>query len=177
MIKIDSKGPIFFKQKRIGRFRKAFNILKFRTMKLETPKNIPTHMLKNPNAYITRVGNLLRKTSLDELPQLINVLKGDMSFIGPRPALWNQYDLIKERDKYEIHKLFPGISGYAQVNGRDALDIKKKVELDAKYVNKISFLFDIYIIFLTLIKVIKSEGIIEGDTGSPSKSKNNDLTL
>ena len=119
-IKIDSKGPVLFKQKRVGRHKKHFNILKFRTMKIDTPKETPTHLLKNPDQYITRMGKFLRKTSLDELPQIINILKGNMSIIGPRPALWNQYDLVEERDKYNVHKLYPGITGYAQIKGRDS---------------------------------------------------------
>ena len=134
LIKLDSKGPIFFKQKRIGRHKKHFNILKFRTMKIDTPKDTPTHLLKNPDQYITRLGRFLRKSSLDELPQIINILKGNMSIIGPRPALWNQYDLIEERDKYNVHKLYPGITGYAQIKGRDTLPILDKAKLDGYYV-------------------------------------------
>ena len=166
LIKLDSKGPILFKQKRIGKDKKTFNILKFRTMNINTPKDKPTHLLENPKQYITRMGKFLRKTSLDELPQLLNILKGDMSIIGPRPALWNQYDLIEERDKYEVHKLYPGITGYAQIKGRDTLEIPKKAQLDGEYVQKISLGLDIKIFFLTFLKVFKSEGVVEGGTGS-----------
>jgi O-antigen biosynthesis protein WbqP len=162
LIKIDSKGPILFKQKRIGRNKKHFYILKFRTMKIYTPKDTPTHMLENPEQYITRMGKFLRKTSLDELPQIINILKGDMSIIGPRPALWNQFDLIEERDKYDVHKLYPGITGYAQIKGRDTLLIPDKAALDGEYVKKISLWLDIKIFIATFISVVRSEGIVEG---------------
>jgi len=180
LIKLDSKGPILFRQKRIGRHKKYFNILKFRTMKIETPKDIPTHLLENPEQYITRMGKFLRKTSLDELPQIINIFKGDMSIIGPRPALWNQDDLIIERDKYEVHKLYPGLTGYAQIKGRDTLLIKDKAKLDGDYVEKISLWLDIKIFFATLKKIFVSEGVVEGGTGSvennhnESQSKNGD---
>ena len=162
LIKIDSKGPILFKQKRVGRNKKHFYILKFRTMKINTPKETPTHMLENPQQYITRIGKFLRKTSLDELPQMINIIKGDMSIIGPRPALWNQYDLIEERDKYDVHRLYPGITGFAQIKGRDTLPIKYKAELDGQYVKKISLWLDVKILFLTIISVFRSDGILEG---------------
>ncbi len=173
LIKIDSKGPILFKQKRIGRNKKHFNILKFRTMKIDTPKDTPTHMLENPEQYITRMGKFLRKTSLDELPQIINILKGDMSIIGPRPALWNQFDLIEERDKYNVHKLYPGITGYAQIKGRDTLLIPDKVALDGEYVKNISLWLDIKIFIGTFISVFKSDGVVEGGTGTIEKIKNN----
>ena len=173
LIKIDSKGPILFKQKRIGRNKKHFNILKFRTMKIDTPKDTPTHMLENPEQYITRMGKFLRKTSLDELPQIINILKGDMSIIGPRPALWNQFDLIEERDIYDVHKLYPGITGYAQIKGRDTLPIQDKAALDGEYVKKISLWLDIKIFIGTFISVFKSEGVVEGGTGTIEKKKNN----
>jgi O-antigen biosynthesis protein WbqP len=166
LIKLDSKGPILFKQKRIGRHKKHFNILKFRTMKIDTPKDTPTHLLKNPEQYITRLGKFLRKSSLDELPQIINIFKGDMSIIGPRPALWNQYDLIEERDQYHVHKLYPGITGYAQIKGRDALAIKDKARLDGYYVAHISLWLDIKIFFGTIKSIFKSEGVIEGGTGT-----------
>jgi O-antigen biosynthesis protein WbqP len=169
LIKLDSKGPIFFKQKRIGRNKKHFNILKFRTMKFDTPKDTPTHLLQNPEQYITKMGKFLRKSSLDELPQFINILKGDMSIIGPRPALWNQFDLIKERDKYNVHKLYPGITGYAQIKGRDTLPIPAKATLDGEYVKKISLWLDIKIFILTFVRVFKSDGIIEGGTGALQK--------
>lgn len=171
IIKLSSKGPVLFKQKRVGLHKKYFNILKFRTMRIDTPNDIPTHMLSNPEQYITRVGNFLRKTSLDELPQIINILKGDMSIIGPRPALWNQYDLIEERDKYRdskgntVNDLLPGLSGWAQINGRDELTIKIKAKYDGDYVKKMSFLFDCKCFFGTIFKVLKHDGIVEGGTG------------
>ena len=173
LIKLDSKGPILFKQKRIGRHKKHFNILKFRTMKIDSPKDTPTHLLKNPEQYITRLGKFLRKSSLDELPQIINILKGDMSIIGPRPALWNQYDLIEERDQYHVHKLYPGITGYAQIKGRDTLAIKDKARLDGYYVAHISLWLDIKIFFGTIKSIFKSEGVIEGGTGTLEIKKDN----
>ena len=162
LIKLDSKGPILFRQKRIGRNKKHFYILKFRTMRIDTPKDTPTHMLENPQQWITKVGKFLRKTSLDEVPQIINILKGDMSIIGPRPALWNQYDLVEERDKYDVHKLYPGLTGYAQINGRDSLTIKEKAELDGFYSQNISLLLDIRIFIKTVIKIVKGEDVVEG---------------
>lgn len=169
LIKIDSKGPILFKQKRIGRDKKHFYILKFRTMRIDTPKDTPTHMLENPQQWITKVGKFLRKTSLDELPQIINILKGDMSIIGPRPALWNQYDLMDERDKYGVHNLYPGLTGYAQINGRDELPIPDKAKLDGYYVEHISLWLDIKIFFGTIWSIFKSEGVVEGGTGTLEK--------
>lgn len=165
-IKLDSKGPILFRQKRVGKDKTLFNIYKFRTMKIETPKDAPTHLLKNPDSYITKVGKVLRKTSLDELPQLINILKGEMSIIGPRPALWNQYDLIIERDKYFVNDIYPGLTGWAQINGRDELPIHKKAALDGEYVRKISFLFDVKCFIGTIVSVVKNDGVVEGGTGS-----------
>ncbi len=165
LIKLDSKGPILFKQKRIGRNKKHFYILKFRTMRIDTPKDTPTHMLENPQQWITKIGKFLRKTSLDEIPQIINILKGDMSIIGPRPALWNQYDLIDERDKYDVHKLYPGLTGYAQINGRDELPIPVKAKLDGYYYQHICLWLDIKIFFRTIISVFRSEGVVEGETG------------
>ena len=162
-IKLESKGPVIFKQKRIGKEKKYFNIYKFRTMYIDTPKDMPTHMLKNANGCITKVGNILRKTSLDELPQLVNILKGDMSIIGPRPALWNQDDLVEERDKYYANDIRPGLTGWAQVNGRDELEIPVKAKYDGEYVKRISFVFDIKIFFKTIINVFKHEGIVEGE--------------
>ena len=162
LIKIDSKGPILFRQKRIGRYKSHFYILKFRTMRIDTPKDTPTHMLENQQQWITKVGKFLRKTSLDELPQIINILKGDMSIIGPRPALWNQYDLVEERDKYGVHDLYPGLTGYAQINGRDELPITEKAKLDGYYAKNMSFKLDIAVFFKTIYRVIKSEGIKEG---------------
>lgn len=162
-IKLESKGPVIFKQKRIGKEKKYFTIYKFRTMRSDTPKDMPTHMLKNANGCITKVGNILRKTSLDELPQLVNILKGDMSIIGPRPALWNQDDLVEERDKYHANDIRPGLTGWAQVNGRDELEIPVKAKYDGEYVKRISFVFDIKIFFKTIINVFKHEGIVEGE--------------
>ena len=161
-IKLDSKGPILFKQKRVGIHKTHFEILKFRTMKIDTPKDMPTHMLANPEKYITRVGKFLRKTSLDELPQIINILKGEMSIIGPRPALWNQYDLIAERDKYGAHDILPGLTGWAQVHGRDELEIEEKAKLDGYYVKHLGFKLDVQCFFLTIKSVLKSEGVVEG---------------
>lgn len=171
-IKIDSKGPVLFKQKRVGIHKSYFNILKFRTMKIDTPKDMPTHMLSNPEQYITRVGKFLRKTSLDELPQIINILKGEMSIIGPRPALWNQYDLIEERDKYGANDVMPGLTGWAQINGRDELEIDVKAKLDGDYTNHISFGFDIKCFFGTILSVLKHEGVVEGGTGMMNEEKN-----
>lgn len=165
-IKLNSKGPILFKQKRVGKDKILFNIYKFRTMKVDTPKDAPTHLLKNPDFFITRVGKFLRKTSLDELPQLINILKGEMSVIGPRPALWNQYDLVIERDKYHANDIYPGLTGWAQINGRDELPIRKKAALDGAYTKNISFLFDVKCFIGTIISVVKNDGVVEGGTGS-----------
>ncbi len=163
-IKIDSEGPILFKQKRIGKHKKTFMIYKFRTMRHDTPKDIPTHLLKDPKSYITKMGVFLRKTSLDELPQIINILKGEMCVVGPRPALWNQYDLILERDKVNANSIRPGLTGWAQVNGRDELAIATKAQYDGEYVKRMSFIFDIKIFFLTIFKVVRSEGVKEGHT-------------
>ena len=159
LIKLDSRGPVLFKQRRIGINKKEFNILKFRTMKTDTPKDMPTHLLDNPEIYITRIGKFLRKTSLDELPQIINIIKGEMSIIGPRPALWNQFDLIKERDKYSANDITPGLTGWAQINGRNSITWTEKFNLDVWYVKYRSFLLDLKIIFLTVKKVIIKEGI------------------
>ena len=163
IIKLESKGPVFFKQKRIGKDKKNFYIYKFRTMRTDTPKDMPTHLLKDAESYITKSGKIFRKTSIDELPQIINILKGQMSIIGPRPALWNQYDLIKERDKYNANSIRPGLTGWAQVNGRDELEIPIKAKFDGEYVEKMSFLFDIKIFFKTIIKVFKHDGVVEGE--------------
>lgn len=164
-IKLDSRGPIFFKQKRVGIHKSHFNILKFRTMRIDTPKDTPTHLLNNPDKYITRVGSFLRKTSLDELPQIINIIKGEMSIIGPRPALWNQFDLIEERDKYGANDVPVGLTGWAQINGRDELEISAKAKLDGEYVNNFGFLFDVRCFFGTLVSVMKSDGVLEGGIG------------
>ncbi len=165
-IKIDSKGPVLFKQKRVGIHKKHFNILKFRTMRIDTPKDIPTHLLEKPEQYITRVGRFLRKTSLDELPQIINIFFGNMSIIGPRPALWNQYDLIEERDKYGANDIRPGLTGLAQINGRDELPIDVKAKLDGDYVEKMSFWFDVKMFFTSILIVLKHDGVVEGGTGT-----------
>lgn len=162
LIKADSPGPVLFKQKRVGIHKKHFNILKFRTMRIDTPKDTPTHMLEDPDKWITKVGKFLRKTSLDELPQILNILIGEMSIIGPRPALWNQYDLIAERDKYGANDIMPGLTGWAQINGRDELPIDVKAKLDGEYVGKMSFPFDIVIFFKTVFSVLHSEGVVEG---------------
>jgi len=173
-IKLDSKGPVLFKQKRVKIHKKYFNILKFRTMRIDTPKDIPTHMLEKPEQWITKVGKFLRKTSLDELPQIINILKGDMSIIGPRPALWNQYDLIAERDKYGANDVPVGLTGWAQINGRDELPIEVKAKLDGDYTKKVGFFFDVKCFFGTIFKVIKKEGIVEGNNYYNAKQKKNE---
>lgn len=170
-IKVESRGPIFFKQKRVGIHKSHFMIYKFRTMRIDTPKDVPTHLLKNPDQYITKVGHFLRKTSLDELPQLINIVKGDMAIVGPRPALWNQYDLIAERDKYHANDILPGLTGWAQINGRDELEISVKAKLDGEYVKKMSFLFDLRCLFGTVFSVLRSDGVVEGGTGTLHKEK------
>ncbi|WP_207652889.1 sugar transferase [Anaeromicrobium sediminis] len=169
IIKLDSKGPIFFMQKRVGKDKKYFNILKFRTMRTETPSDMPTHMLENPDAFITKSGKFLRKTSLDELPQIINILKGEMSIIGPRPALWNQHDLISERDQYGANDISPGLTGWAQINGRDELPIDVKAKLDGEYVEKMGFAFDVKIFFKTVFSILKSDGVREGKSQELSK--------
>lgn len=169
-IKIDSKGPIIFKQKRVGKNKKYFNIYKFRTMKSETPKEMPTHLLNNPDAFITKVGKFLRKTSLDEIPQLFNILKGDMAVIGPRPALWNQYDLIAERDKYGVNEAQPGLTGLAQISGRDELEIPVKAQIDGKYTSNISFMMDVKCFVGTILSIVKSDGVVEGGTGTKKKA-------
>ena len=168
-IKLDSKGPILFKQKRVGINKTYFNIYKFRTMYIDTPKDMPTHMLSNPDQFITKAGKFLRKTSLDELPQIINIIKGEMAIIGPRPALWNQDDLIAERDKYHANDVRPGLTGWAQINGRDELEIPVKARLDGEYVKRISFLFDVKCFFVFFTSVLKSNGVVEGGTGEMKK--------
>lgn len=170
-IKAESRGPIFFKQKRVGIHKSHFMIYKFRTMRIDTPKDVPTHLLKNPDQYITKAGHFLRKTSLDELPQLINIVRGDMAIVGPRPALWNQYDLIAERDKYHANDILPGLTGWAQINGRDELEIPVKAKLDGEYVKKMSFLFDLRCLFGTVFSVLRSDGVVEGGTGTLHKEK------
>jgi O-antigen biosynthesis protein WbqP len=165
-IKLDSRGPVLFKQKRVGINKTHFNILKFRTMRIDTPKDTPTHLLENPEQYITKMGKFLRKTSLDELPQIWNIFVGQMSIIGPRPALWNQYDLIEERDKYGANNVPPGLTGWAQINGRDELPIELKAKLDGEYVENINFWMDVRCFFGTIISVIKTDGVVEGGTGA-----------
>jgi len=171
LIKLTSKGPVLFKQKRIGQNKRIFYLFKFRTMRIDTPKDVPTHQLKNPKQWITPVGKFLRKTSLDEVPQLFNILRGEMSIIGPRPALWNQDDLIAERDKYRVNELRPGVSGWAQINGRDTLPIPVKAKLDGEYVKRQSVWFDIYIILRTSLKMFKDDSVVEGGTGKLGKDK------
>lgn len=168
-IKMDSRGPVLFKQKRVGIHKTYFPIYKFRTMRIDTPKDMPTHLLANPDQYITKVGHFLRKSSLDELPQLFNILKGDMSFVGPRPALWNQYDLVAERDKYGANDVLPGLTGWAQINGRDELEIPVKAKLDGEYVKRMSFAFDLRCFLGTFVSVLKADGVYEGGTGEMKK--------
>ena len=168
-IKLDSKGPVLFKQKRVGLNKTHFEIWKFRTMRTDTPKDAPTHELSDPDKWITKVGRILRKTSLDELPQLFNILTGKMSVIGPRPALWNQFDLIEERDKYGANDVRPGLTGLAQISGRDELEIDVKAKLDGEYVEKMSFAFDVKCFLGTIKSVLKSEGVVEGGTGEMKK--------
>lgn len=170
-IKYDSKGPVFFKQKRVGLHKTHFMIFKFRTMRIDTPRDTPTHLLKDPDQYITKVGRFLRKTSLDELPQIINILVGEMAVIGPRPALWNQYDLISERDKYGANDVRPGLTGWAQINGRDELSTEVKAKFDGEYVRNMNFLFDVKCFFKTIASVIKREGVVEGETRTDRDKK------
>ncbi len=177
-LEIDDPGPVFFAQKRVGKGRSFFKLYKFRSMKTSTPHDVPTHQLKDPQQYITRVGKFLRRTSLDEIPQLFNILKGDMSVVGPRPALWNQDDLIAEREKYGANDIKPGLTGWAQINGRDELEIPVKAKLDGDYVkelNKGGFCalgFDIKCLFGTVFSVAKAEGVVEGGTGEINRRKN-----
>lgn len=169
IIKIDDPGPVFFSQKRIGIHKKTFKLYKFRSMKMSTPHDMPTHMLANPEQYITKIGKFLRKSSLDELPQIFNIFAGKMSIIGPRPALWNQDDLIAERDKYGANDVKPGLTGWAQINGRDELEIPVKAKLDGEYVEKMSFRFDCKCFFGTIKSVLKHDGVVEGGTGELKK--------
>lgn len=170
-IKLDSRGPVFFRQKRVGSHKNYFYILKFRTMRIDTPHDVPTHLLKDPDQYITRVGHFLRRTSLDELPQLFNILAGDMDVVGPRPALWNQYDLIAERDKYGANDIRPGLTGWAQIHGRDELEIEEKARLDGYYVKHAGLLMDIRCFVGTISAVVKSDGVVEGGTGAMKAKK------
>ena len=168
-IKIDDPGPVFFRQKRVGLHKSHFMIMKFRTMKMETPRDVPTHLLQNPEQYITRMGKFLRKTSLDELPQLFQIFTGKMSIVGPRPALWNQFDLIELRDQVGANDLRPGLTGWAQINGRDELPLEVKARFDGEYVQRISFLFDCKCFLGTVLSVLKSDGVVEGGTGTLEK--------
>lgn len=168
-IKIDSRGPVLFKQKRVGIHKTCFPIYKFRTMRIDTPKDMPTHLLTNPDQYITKAGHFLRRSSLDELPQLFNILKGDMSFVGPRPALWNQDDLVAEREKYGANDVMPGLTGWAQINGRDELEIPVKAKLDGEYVKRMSFGFDVKCFLGTFSSVLRADGVVEGGTGEMKK--------
>ena len=171
VIKLDSPGPVFFRHKRFGIHKSFFEILKFRTMRTDTPKDMPTHMLSDPKKWITKSGAFLRKTSLDELPQLFNILAGHMSVIGPRPALWNQEDLIAERDMYGANDVMPGLTGWAQINGRDELPIDVKARLDGEYAQNLSFAFDVKCFVGTVKSVLKHEGVVEGGTGQMEKEK------
>ena len=175
-IKVDSRGSAFFKQKRVGKDGKYFNILKFRTMRTDTPHDAPTHELTDPKKWITKVGAFLRKTSLDEIPQIFNIFVGQMSIIGPRPALWNQYDLIEERDKYGANAVRPGLTGWAQINGRDELEIPVKAKLDGEYVAALNaggfkaIKMDVKCFFGTFLSVLRSDGVVEGGTGEIKKN-------
>ena len=170
-IKLDSRGPVLFKQKRVGIHKTHFNIFKFRTMRIDTPKDTPTHLLQNPEQYITKVGRFLRKSSLDELPQILNIFTGKMSIIGPRPALWNQYDLIAERDKYGANDIRPGLTGWAQINGRDELPIDVKAKFDGEYAQKMSLAFDAKCFFGTIAVTLRGAGVVEGGTGEMERGK------
>ncbi len=171
IVKLDSKGPVLFWQKRVGLHKKTFMMPKFRSMYTETPSDMPTHLLNDPNRWITPVGKICRKLSIDELPQMLSILTGKMSIIGPRPALWNQFDLIEERDKYGANDVRPGLTGWAQINGRDELEIPAKAKLDGEYVEKMSFLFDCKCFFGTILVVLRRNGVIEGGTGTMKEEK------
>ena len=176
LIKLDSPGPVLFKQKRVGLHKRHFNILKFRTMRIDTPRDVPTHLLENPEQYITTVGKFLRKTSLDELPQIAQIFCGKMSIIGPRPALWNQYDLIAERDKYGANDIRPGLTGWAQVNGRDTIEIVDKAQYDGEYTKKLSFWFDVKVLWRSVLVVLKKDGVVEGGTGEMKRNSQEKTT-
>ncbi len=177
IIRCEDPGPVIFKQKRVGLHKELFNLYKFRSMKMDTPHDMPTHMLSNPQQYILKVGGFIRKTSIDELPQLWNIFKGDMSIIGPRPALWNQDDLIAERDKYGANDIKPGLTGWAQINGRDELEIPVKAKLDGEYVGKMGFAMDWKCFFGTVASVLKSDGVVEGGTGEMKKQEEEKETV
>ena len=171
IIKLDSKGPVLFWQKRVGLHKQTFMMPKFRSMYTETPSDMPTHLLNDPQRWITPVGKIYRKLSIDELPQIWSIFTGKMSIIGPRPALWNQFDLIEERDKYGANDVRPGLTGWAQINGRDELEIPVKAKLDGEYVEKMSFLFDCKCFFGTIFAVLRHDGVVEGGTGTMKKEK------
>ena len=173
-IKLDSPGPVFFRQKRVGKNKKHFQILKFRTMRIDTPHDMPTHLLQDPDQYITRVGRFLRRTILDELPQLWNIFVGDMAVIGPRPALWNQYDLLDARDQYGANDLRPGLTGWAQIHGRDELEIQEKARLDGYYAQNLSFGLDVRCFFGTIKAVLAHDGVVEGGTGTLDRQQKQD---
>ena len=171
LVHFEDRGPVFFRQKRVGIHKSYFNILKFRTMRMDTPHDMPTHLLENPEQWITRTGKFLRKTSLDELPQILQIFTGKMSIVGPRPALWNQFDLIAERDKYGANDITPGLTGWAQVNGRDELEIAEKARLDGEYARKMSFAMDVKIFLMTVGSVLHHRGVVEGGTGAMKEKK------
>ena len=171
IIKLDSKGPVLFWQKRVGLHKQTFMMPKFRSMYTETPSDMPTHLLNDPQRWITPVGKIYRKLSIDELPQIWSIFTGKMSIIGPRPALWNQFDLIEERDKYGANDVRPGLTGWAQINGRDELEIPVKAKLDGEYVEKMSFLFDCKCFLGTILAVARHDGVVEGGTGTMRKEK------
>ena len=171
IVKLDSEGPVLFWQKRVGLHKEIFLMPKFRSMYTQTPAEVPTHLLSNPDRWITPVGKIYRKLSIDELPQLWSIFTGKMSIIGPRPALWNQDDLIAERDKYGANDVCPGLTGWAQINGRDELEIPVKAKLDGEYVEKMSFLFDCKCFFGTILAVLRRDGVVEGGTGAMEKEK------
>ena len=173
IVKLTSKGPVLFWQKRVGLHKETFMMPKFRSMYTETPAEMPTHLLDDPQRWITPVGKVYRKLSLDELPQILCILTGKMSIIGPRPALWNQFDLIEERDKYGANDVRPGLTGWAQINGRDELEIAVKAKLDGEYVEKMSFLFDCKCFFGTILAVLRRDGVVEGGTGEMKKKEEN----
>ncbi len=175
LIKHEDKGPAIFKQKRVGKNKEHFYLYKFRSMKMDTPHDVPTHLLENPGQYILKIGKFIRKASIDELPQLWNIFVGDMTIVGPRPALWNQYDLIEERDKYGANDVTPGLTGWAQINGRDELEIPVKARLDGEYVEKMGFLMDLKCFIGTFKSVVNSEGVVEGGTGELHKRDNQEL--
>ena len=170
-IKAEDPGPVFFRQKRVGIHKTYFNIVKFRSMRQDTPHDMPTHLLNDPQRWITKTGRFLRKTSLDELPQIAQIFTGKMSIIGPRPALWNQFDLIDERDKYGANDVTPGLTGWAQVNGRDELEIEEKARLDGEYAQNISFGMDMKIFWMTVKNVLRGSGVVEGGPKEMKKEK------